>query len=421
MFPYFEVFGRTIGSYAVCAAVGLLLCGFVAAFLAKRYKVAYEDIILVMVTIGISLLIGGHLLYGITNLKNVIALVQEASSYSLREIVAKLGQYFGGMVYYGGFIGGCIGLALYTKFSKELSRKVVFDLFAVCIPLFHVFGRIGCFLSGCCYGIESSWGFVAHGNTVVPELNDVMRMPVPLMEAACNLLIFIVLLSIFLKGKKEGELIWYYMLIYPVVRFVLEFFRGDAIRGFLFGLSTSQWISIILFCIAVFKLFLWKGKKGSKAVCAALLLGVLAVTGSDVKVTYAAEAAVADTVEQTEAKEEDTVTEDVQVTDGQTEESTAEEQTQVGIQLRPVTMKEKFVLFVCFLFAVTICIIVVIWGDPRERERMRNKKLRKQLAEEAARKAAREERLRKQAEEARLREQEEANKAETEEQTNKGV
>lgn len=67
MFPYFEIFGKTIGSYGLCAIVGLLLCGVVGCLLARRYRVAYEDIILVMVVIGVSLMIGGHILFGITN------------------------------------------------------------------------------------------------------------------------------------------------------------------------------------------------------------------------------------------------------------------------------------------------------------------------------------------------------------------
>lgn len=418
MFPYVEVFGKMIGSYAICAMTGFLVCGIVAFFLSGRYKIAYEDIILAMLTIGVSLLLGGHLFYGITNIKQVIALFQKASSYRLQEIAGYLGQYFGGMVYYGGFLGACAGLFLHTKFSKAISRPVLFDLFAVCIPLFHVFGRIGCFLSGCCYGMESSWGFVAHGNTLVPELNDVMRIPVALFEAACNFVIFLVLLCCFGRKKKEGNLIWYYLLLYPVARFVLEFFRGDAIRGFWFGLSTSQWISLVLFGTAVTKLFLQKGKKQGKMVCAAMLATILCFAGDNREFVSAAENMAAAEEAQTE-QEEESLTEAPEA--GKTETEVETEQTQGGIQLRPVTAKEKFVLFVCFLFAVSICIIIVIWGDPRERERMRNKKLKKQLAEEAARKAAREERLKQQAEEARKRVQEESTYEKSEEKKDEAI
>ena len=59
----------------------------------------------------------------------------------------------------------------------------------------------------------------------------------------------------------KDKLIYVYMLIYPVVRFILEFLRGDEIRGFLFGLSTSQWISILLFVYALIRLGIWRFRK----------------------------------------------------------------------------------------------------------------------------------------------------------------
>ena len=127
-------------------------------------------------------------------------------------------------------------------------------------PLFHIFGRIGCFLAGCCYGIESDFGFTVHNNHLNPSINDVNRLPVPLIEAACNLLIFLFILYLFKKDKMRDKLIYVYMIIYPVVRFTLEFFRGDEYRGFLFGLSTSQWISIILFVFAIVMLIIKRNK-----------------------------------------------------------------------------------------------------------------------------------------------------------------
>ncbi|MGN1084787.1 MAG: prolipoprotein diacylglyceryl transferase, partial [Lachnospiraceae bacterium] len=291
MFPYFEFLGKTIGSYAVCAIIGLFVCGITAVFLGRRYKIAVEDIILVMVSIGIGLLIGGHLLYGITNLDKLTALFRNASSYSPKEFMLGLGQCFGGMVYYGGFLGAAVGVFLHTKFSKAVDRAGIFDLFAVTIPLFHAFARVGCFLGGCCYGIESRWGFAAHNNTLVPEVNGVVRLPVQLLEAACNLVIFAVLLFLFREGIGKGKLIWYYLLFYPVVRFVLEFFRGDAARGFLWGLSTSQWISILLFACAVIRL--GSGRRKGRAVCAGALLGLLIAAGAGMgsRIAFAAEEA----------------------------------------------------------------------------------------------------------------------------------
>ncbi len=403
MFPYFEVFGKQIGSYSLCAIAGLLLCGVVACRLAKRFKIAYEDVILLMVVIGVSLVIGGHILYGITNTNKLIALFGKASSYSLKQFFTYLGMCFGGMVFYGGFLGACVGLLIYTKYSKAVERKLAFDLYAVCIPLFHVFGRIGCFLSGCCYGIESEFGFVVHGNTLIPELNDVRRLPVPLIEAACNLMLFIFLLCMFLKGKEDGKMIFRYMLIYPVVRFVLEFFRGDAIRGFLFGLSTSQWISIALFAVAVWKLFLSKSGRNKKAVYAtgAVVLGLL-VAGTTPKVAYAETEAVQNVVAEDEDRLAATGEENTEVAGESLAESESAGTEETAETTVPGTAdpeevgfntQEKFIIFTCCLFSVAFCLVVALWGNPNDRLKDKYKRARKQQMLEEKKKKEKEDRI----------------------------
>ncbi|MCR5635710.1 MAG: prolipoprotein diacylglyceryl transferase [Clostridiales bacterium] len=264
MFPFFEVFGRVIGTYSVCSVVGLLLCGLVATLLGKRYKIAFEDIVLVMLVAGAGLVVGGHILYSITNIPGIINVFSNIGKYGgIIEFGQALAPYVGGMVFYGGFIGAVIALMIYTKRSKILVRSQILDIFAVCVPLFHTFGRIGCFLGGCCYGVESSWGFITHTNTISPEINGVVRFPVQLFEAGFNFIIFLVLLGLFLKKKQEGKIMYWYLIMYPVVRFTLEFFRGDEIRGFLWFFSTSQWLSIILFVFAIVKLLITKRRPQS--------------------------------------------------------------------------------------------------------------------------------------------------------------
>ena len=402
MFPSFEVFGKTIGSYGLCAIVGLLVCGVVACLLAKRYKIAYEDIILLMVIIGVSLLIGGHIMFGITNTNHLISLFGKASSYSLKQFFGYLITYFGGMVFYGGFLGACVGLRIYTKFSKEVERWLAFDLFAVCIPLFHVFGRIGCFLSGCCYGMECKFGVVVHGNTVVPEINDVRRLPVPLIEAACNLVIFLVLLRLFQKGKENGKMIFYYMLIYPVIRFVLEFFRGDAIRGFLFGLSTSQWISIGLFAVAVWTLFFSKSKRKKSAICAGMLLVMTLVIGGTTApiVAYATEESAQEAIVSDDTENEEEVADDADEVGTKTEEAgdaqtgetiptTGETGSETAEEEPPFNGKEKFVIFTCCLFSVALCVVIGLYGNPKDRLKDKYKRARKQqLLQEKKKKEA---------------------------------
>ena len=253
MFPTIDIFGHTIGTYTICAAIGILLCAVVGYLLIrKKDGVCIDDLIVTAVFIVVGMVLGGHVIFAITNTAKIIALFQNMGKYSFIDFVQILfGSYLGGMVFYGGVLGGLLALHLVCKHSQFGHPDVMYDMYAVCIPLFHVFGRIGCFLGGCCYGVECKLGFTVHGNTLNPGINDVNRFPVQLVEAACNLIIFIVLLTLHRKKKFEHRLLVVYFFIYPIVRFILEFFRGDEIRGFLFGLSTSQIISIILLISAL--------------------------------------------------------------------------------------------------------------------------------------------------------------------------
>lgn len=265
MFPTFEFLGRTISIYGICAVVGLVLACLVATWLGKKQEYKFEDILLVILSVAVGLFIGAHILYGITQISGIKDLFLNMNDYTFITFNATLfGIYIGGMVFYGGFLGGLAGLAIHCHFSKYVTFKGMIDIYAVCIPLFHIFGRIGCFFAGCCYGIEWSWGFITYTNTINPSVNGVVRFPVQLFEAGCNVIIFLVLLFLYRKNRLENRLIFLYMIIYPVCRFILEFFRGDEIRGFIFGMSTSQFISILLFAAAIAG-FIITGVKRKKA------------------------------------------------------------------------------------------------------------------------------------------------------------
>ena len=261
MFPTFELFGKTIGMYGVMIVIGAAMCLLVCNFLRKKYDINLDDLILVMIAIGIGAAVGGHIIYGITNFNIIIQAFSHIKDFWAKDFFQLLGYAFGGMVFYGGFLGAIAAILIYTKHSKVLKRDEILDIFAVGVPLFHTFGRIGCFLGGCCYGVESKFGFTVYDNQLNPSINGVNRLPLQLIESLCNLLIFFVMLYLFKKCIMEKRLIFIYMLIYAPVRFILEFWRGDTYRGFLFGLSTSQWISILLVILATTMLIVYSKKK----------------------------------------------------------------------------------------------------------------------------------------------------------------
>ncbi len=78
------------------------------------------------------------------------------------------------------------------------------------------------------------------------------------------------LLFIYKKEKAKDKLVYIYLMIYPAVRFGLEFLRGDEIRGILFGLSTSQWISIALFAFSAVSLIVKRNKGAQDAKASAV-------------------------------------------------------------------------------------------------------------------------------------------------------
>ena len=156
---------------------------------------------------------------------------------------------------------GTVKITIYIK-KKKLQYNIFADIATIIIPLFHFFGRIGCFLVGCCFGVESHIGFTFE-NSPLEVANHVHRFPIQLVEATYNLCLFIILYNLLKRSKLKGKLLGLYLILYPVGRFIFEFFRGDEYRGFLFGLSTSQIISIILLFIGIY--ILTKKEKNSSS------------------------------------------------------------------------------------------------------------------------------------------------------------
>jgi len=250
MFPSFSLFGKTIYMYAVMAVIGLLVAGFYACRTAK--KRGHDDNVMIMflLMIGIGIVAGSSLMYALTNIGYVISLLRNGLFVigSFKDFWEILTFLFGGMVFYGGLIGGFIAALIYAK-VKKLDFAAYSDMTAPAVPLFHTFGRVGCFLGGCCYGVESDFGFT-YTHSPAAAANNVNRFPIQLVEAVFNLVLFFILSEMQKRNKLQARLFPLYLILYATGRFILEFWRGDVIRGFILGLSTSQFISIILLVLA---------------------------------------------------------------------------------------------------------------------------------------------------------------------------
>ncbi len=158
-----------------------------------------------------------------------------------------------GGVFYGGLIGAVVAAVIVLR-RHRMAFLPVADVLAPSVALGHFFGRLGCFSAGCCYGdaCERPWAVVftdPHAAEISGTPLGVPLHPVQLYEAAFNLLNFFVLSWVFAHRPRgaEGIVLGTYLITYGAARFILEFFRGDADRGFVLwqALSTSQAIAAV--------------------------------------------------------------------------------------------------------------------------------------------------------------------------------
>lgn len=244
----------SINLYALCIAFGLVAMCVIAIILGKKRNISIEDIIFGELFILIGAFIGAHLLYGITYIPVIVEQLSDffREGWAAHYFFDIIFMYLSGMVYYGGLILGIVFAVLYCKMRK-LDFKDYSDCFAVGLPLFLAITRIGCFFAGYSYGVESGLGF--------KDSEGITRFPVQLVECFICIIIFVLMIVLLKKGLFKGQLLYFYLLTYSSARFFIDFFRGDESRGFFLFLSTSQWISLILICVAVYKLFCQKPKK----------------------------------------------------------------------------------------------------------------------------------------------------------------
>ena len=171
--------------------------------------------------------------------------------------------------FYGGFIGALVASAIFFRHHRELAAWRVADFCGPAIALGQAIGRIGCFMAGDDYGkpTDVPWG-VAFTDPDASRIGGaplgVRLHPVQLYESLVCLLLFVLLVRLSRRKRFDGEVILAYTTLYAIARFVLEFFRGDADRGFVFGgmLSTSQFIAAILGPVAI---LLWLGRRRRQA------------------------------------------------------------------------------------------------------------------------------------------------------------
>jgi phosphatidylglycerol:prolipoprotein diacylglycerol transferase len=245
-------------------AVGVLCAIGFSTWLAKKEKLETKvvfDFIFYTLLIG---LVGAKLFLFVTEIGRY------TSSFSnFKSLLFSGGTFFGGLIF------GVFFAAWFLR-KHKMNFKVVGDIVAPSVALAHFFGRMGCFFAGCCWGriAGKSCPIAIKFTNNQSSMSDTgflekFLYPTQLMEAGLNLLNFVVLFISYKKKKFHGQIFTLYIFNYSLIRFFVEYFRGDDDRGYIIGgmehpftsLSVPQLICIIgiITAVVLYKIF----KRGS--------------------------------------------------------------------------------------------------------------------------------------------------------------
>ena len=248
----FEIGPYTVYGYGLMIAIGVIAAFWVAMYREKKWKIGDDKVFYLGIWCLIGGMIGAKLLYWIVEFPSLIA---DPSRFWT--------TMSSGFVVYGGLIGGILTGALFCRI-KKISFLQYFDLVMPSIALAQAFGRIGCFLAGCCYGAETQSAFsVVFPDSCQYAPSGIRLIPTQLISSAGDFLIFFLLIVLARRTKKPGQVGGLYLIFYSIGRFIVEFFRGDP-RGAVGPLSTSQFIAIFTF-IAGILVFVICGKRQGTA------------------------------------------------------------------------------------------------------------------------------------------------------------
>lgn len=244
--PAFDLFGRNFGPfslhmYGVLLVAALLSALWLTGRLARRHGLDPQKVQDLGIASIIAGLIGAKLLLVVVDFDQY-----RLSPRALLDVLQSGGVFYGGLL-------GAIPVAWWYIRKHSLPLFNTLDVLAPAVALGQGVGRLACFAAGCCYGSPSTlpWSVIFHNedaHALVGVPLGVPLHPSQLYESVSAFVLLLVLLAVLKNRRFQGQVFIVYLLSYSVLRFLLEFFRGDASRGTVFGgaLSTSQFIAILV-------------------------------------------------------------------------------------------------------------------------------------------------------------------------------
>lgn len=251
----FELGSWPVYTYGILLAAAYLLGLQLAVWRARKRGVDPNRVMDLGIWIIIAALVGAKALLIVVDWDHY-----RSNPGDVFSLVRSAGVFYGGLV-----VATITGFLLIRRYRLPVWTTA--DLYAPGIALGHVIGRMGCFFAGCCWGkpTDAPWAITftnpAAAENVGTPLNIALH-PTQLYEAGAELLILALLLATERRGRYfAGRTFWLYMLLYGITRFVIEIYRGDP-RGELFGMSTSQFVSVLLVPISLVMLY-WLSRRNT--------------------------------------------------------------------------------------------------------------------------------------------------------------
>ncbi len=242
MYPFIHLFGMHIPAYSL-----MIFIGVIAALISSYFRIYKGEKISIYTSLRLIFccIIGAIALY-------FGAFFFDTLFHSIDE-----GEFvWGGITWLGGVVVGFpVTILLIHKFVPVAKGRALytFSLIVPQIVLAHAFGRIGCFLAGCCYGAPTD-SFLG---VTFPGM-DHKVLPTQLFEATFEFTLYI-LMMIFWK-KFKGHNLEIYFILYGIFRFILEFFRGDSRGSTGIGLTPAQFLDILIIITAILIILFYKQK-----------------------------------------------------------------------------------------------------------------------------------------------------------------
>lgn len=235
----------TIYSYGFFIACGAIAGFIYTAYQAKKqFGVSIETTQMLIVLIIVASVVGGKFFIIFENPKLYLS-----KPFLLFE------NFSNGFVFYGSLLFAIPTMLIFFR-KHKLPTLAMLDIMAATACIVHAFGRLGCFMAGCCYGTTYDGPLSVTFNDPISSAEP-LHTPLHPTQLYSSLTIFSILLVILFVSRRkkfDGQLFMLYLMLYAIARSILELFRGDLERGFLIDnvLSNSQFISIAVFSVALY-------------------------------------------------------------------------------------------------------------------------------------------------------------------------